>query len=998
MNESFGYRNFAGQNLSGVLIMLDRKLPIPPLEDRKEWIIVEEAREHNLKGINVAIPRNRFVVITGLSGSGKSSLAIDTLFVEGQRRFVESLSSYARQFLGQLEKPHVKAISGLSPAICIEQKTSSHNPRSTVATVTEIMDYLRIMYATIGKPHCPKCGDPITGLSAEEIVDQIMSWPEKTRFKVIAPIVINEKGTHKKLFGQLKKEGFIRLEVNGREVSLDDEIPELDKNYRHDISIVVDRLVLKEDIRSRLTDSVEKALERANGQVIIEIVDKDNPRKVTFNEYAGCPKDGISVPELTPRMFSFNNPIGACEECMGLGVVRQVDPDLIVPDPSLSLREGALATVPNNRDSWQYQLVKAVIEHYGGTEDTPINKLPKKAFQALIWGSNEKIKLRVARSEEEAKRKNKSTFSYEAERKVEGQVNIIKRRYLSTSSPGMRRYYEQFMADQPCKGCNGMKLKPIFLGVRVGGMNIMDVSQLSVKEAIKFFESLELTEKERKITEQVMKEIKGRLGFLASVGLEYLTLDRKASTLSGGEAQRIRLATQIGSRLVGVMYVLDEPSIGLHQKDNERLLRTFLELRDLGNSVIVIEHDEDTIRSADYIIDMGPEAGIHGGEVVAAGTVEDIEKHETSLTGKYLRGELSIPTPKKRRKGNGKSIWIRGAQHNNLQNIDVEIPLGKFIVVTGVSGSGKSSLINGILWKELARVFNRASDRAGKHKKIENVDALDKVIMIDQRPIGRTPRSNPATYTKVFDEIRNLFANLPDSKVRGFKPGRFSFNVKGGRCEACQGNGYNKIEMSFLSDVYVDCEICHGKRFNKETLEIKYKGKSIADVLDMSIDEAYDFFENIPKIKRVLSTLQAVGCGYLRLGQSATTLSGGESQRIKLSRELSKRATGKTLILLDEPSTGLHMHDVKKLLEVLHKLVDRGNTIVTIEHNLDIIKNADHIIDLGPEGGDQGGQIVAQGTPEEVATIDKSYTGQFLRRVLMPQQASVIKKKAKKKR
>ncbi len=975
--------------------MQQRKLPIPPLEDKKEWIIVEEAREHNLKGINVAIPRNRFVVITGLSGSGKSSLAIDTLFVEGQRRFVESLSSYARQFLGQLEKPHVKSISGLSPAICIEQKTSSHNPRSTVATVTEIMDYLRIMYATIGKPHCPICGDPITGLSAEEIVNQIMAWDEGTRFKVIAPIIINEKGTHKKLFDQLLREGFSRLLVNGREVSLDDEIPDLDKNYRHDISIVMDRLILKEGIRSRLTDSIEKTLEKSNGQVIIDIVDKNNPRKVVFNEFAGCAKDGISIPELTPRMFSFNNPIGACEDCMGLGSVRQVDPTLIIPDQSLSLSEGAIRTVPANQDSWQYKLVKSILEHFGYDEKTPINKISKKAFNALMWGSDKKIRLRVERSKDEAKRKNKSTFVYEAERRIEGQVNIVKRRYLSTTSPGMRRYYEQFMADQPCKTCNGMKLKPIFLGVKVGGKNIMEVSKLSVKEAIDFFANLEMSEKEKKITEQVMKEIKGRLGFLASVGLEYLTLDRRASTLSGGEAQRIRLATQIGSRLVGVMYVLDEPSIGLHQKDNERLLNTFLELRDLGNSVIVIEHDEETIRSADYIIDMGPEAGIHGGEVVAAGTVEDIEKHETSLTGKYLRGELSIPIPKRRRKGTGKSLWIRGAQHNNLKNIDVEIPLGKFIVVTGVSGSGKSSLINGILWKELARQFNRATDRAGKHKKIENIEELDKVIMIDQRPIGKTPRSNPATYTKVFDEIRNLFANLPDAKVRGYKPGRFSFNVKGGRCEACQGNGYNKIEMSFLSDVYVDCEVCRGKRFNKETLEIKYKGKSIADVLEMSIDEAADFFQNIPKIKRILSTLQAVGCGYLRLGQSATTLSGGESQRIKLSRELSKRATGKTLIMLDEPSTGLHMHDVKKLLEVLHKLVDKGNTIITIEHNLDIIKNADHIIDLGPDGGEQGGRIVAQGTPEQVAKVRESYTGQFLAKIFEKEKKTRIKVKAR---
>jgi excinuclease ABC subunit A len=969
--------------------IIDRKLPIPDKNDMKQWIYVEEAREHNLKGIDVWLPRNRFIVVTGLSGSGKSSLAIDTLFVEGQRRFVESLSSYARQFLGQLEKPHVKAISGLSPAICIEQKTSSHNPRSTVATVTEIMDYMRILYATVGKPHCPKCGDPIKAVSAEEIVDQILELPEGTRFKIIAPIITNEKGTHKKTMQNLQKEGYSRLEVNGREVFLDDEIPNLDKAYRHDISIVLDRLVLKEDIRSRLTNSVEIALEKSKGQIIVDIVDKENPKKVTYNEYAGCTKDGISIPELSPRMFSFNNPIGACPECMGLGVVKKIDPDLIVLDTTLSVRDGALATVNSEReDSWQIQGIESVLHHYGYDLDTPMNKLSKKVFNVLLYGSGKEV---IKFSKEMESKDGKSTWRYEAERPTEGIVKGLERRYQQTSSENARNYYEQYMSEKPCASCNGMKLQPTSLGVKINDFNIMDVSQLSVKEALKFFRQIEFDEKELKISEQVMKEILSRLSFLGAIGLEYLTLDRKASTLSGGESQRIRLATQIGSRLVGVMYVLDEPSIGLHQRDNARLLETFLELRDLGNTIIVIEHDEETIRSADYIIDMGPLAGINGGEVVYSGSVEDMLTDKNSLTAKYLRYDKSIETPVKRRKSKGEPLKIINATHNNLKKIDVEIPLGVFTVVTGVSGSGKSTLINEILWKALSRKFNKSQERPGSHKRIENIDQLNKVIMIDQRPIGRTPRSNPATYTKVYDEIRKLYSMSPEAKVRGFKPGRFSFNVKGGRCEPCSGNGYNKIEMSFLSDVYVTCDICKGKRFNRETLEIDYKGKNIADVLDMDIEEAAEFFKNVPNIKRILDTLISVGCGYIKLGQSATTLSGGESQRIKLSRELSKRTTGNTLILLDEPSTGLHAHDVKKLLEVLHKLVNKGNTVLTIEHNLDIIKNADYIIDLGPEGGEEGGYVVGTGTPEDIIKITESFTGMFLKESL-EREKEIVKK------
>lgn len=971
--------------------IIDRKLPIPA-QDSKHWIIVEEAQEHNLKGIDVAIPRDRFVVITGLSGSGKSSLAIDTLFVEGQRRFAESLSSYARQFLGQLEKPHVKAISGLSPAICIEQKTSSHNPRSTVATVTEIMDYLRILYSSIGIPHCPVCGNKIKGMSAQEIVDILMQKPIKTKLRILAPVVENEKGTHKKLMESLQKEGFNNLVVNGRDLRLDEGIPELDKAYRHDVAIVVDRIFIKEGISSRLTDSVEEALRRAEGKVLVEVLGS-TPEKLTFNEFAGCPTHGFSIGKLVPRMFSFNNPIGACPNCMGLGTVMQMDPDYVITDKSLSVNQGAIATInTNNTDSWSLQGIASVLEHFGYNLDTPLTDLSKKTLHALLYGSgNEKIKF----SKMQTSKDGRSTWMYEAEKPTEGILRQLERRFQQTHSDRARRYYQQFLSAKKCPSCHGKKLKKDYLAVTVGNKNIMEINELSIKDALRFFESLQLTEREEKIVEQVMKEILGRLHFLASVGLEYLTLNRNAATLSGGESQRIRLATQIGNRLVGVLYVLDEPSIGLHQRDNLRLLNTFLELRDLGNTVLVIEHDEETIRTADYILDMGPLAGINGGEVVTAGTLDEIMQEPNSLTAKYLRNELIIGTPSKRRKPVGKPLKIVGATQNNLQNITVNIPLGVLTVVTGVSGSGKSTLVNEILWKALSRKFNNSSIRPGKHKAIKNAEQLNKVIMIDQKPIGRTPRSNPATYTKVFDPIRDLFAKSPEAKLRAYAKGRFSFNVKGGRCEACSGNGYNKIEMSFLSDVFVECDVCHGQRFNKETLEITYKGKNIADVLAMDIEEAAKFFENVPKIKKILDTLLSVGCGYIKLGQSATTLSGGESQRIKLSRELSKRTTGNTLLILDEPSTGLHAHDVSNLLDVLHRLVDKGNTVLIIEHNLDVIRNADHIIDLGPEGGDQGGLIIASGTPEQVAAVEQSYTGRYLRNVLQkPVKAPVKRKKS----
>ncbi|MCY3411207.1 MAG: excinuclease ABC subunit UvrA [Candidatus Heimdallarchaeota archaeon] len=939
-----------------------------------QWIEIEEASEHNLKAVSTKIPRNRFVVFTGLSGSGKSSLAIDTLFKEGQRRFVESLSSYARQFLGRMEKPRVKAIKGLSPAICIEQKTSSSNPRSTVATVTEIMDYLRILYASIGIPHCPSCGKEVLSLTGQQIVEKIMDNEEGRRFKIVAPIIIKEKGTFTRLFNELKKEGYNRIEVDGEEYLLDEEIPKLDKNYKHDISAVIDRLRVKEGIEGRLNEAVEISLRRAEGRVRVDYLDEESTESVIYHEFAGCIECGISIGELNPRIFSFNSPLGACSQCTGLGFVHEIDPELIIADRKLSIRDGGIAFFSSNasESSWSIRQIEVVVNHFGGSLDIPIEKLPKKAYHAILYGSGEKIKFKFENDSGDR------SWKYESERETEGLISTIKRRYKQTKSDGARRYYEKFMANRPCPTCKGQKLKPSSLGVLINDKNIMEINQLSVGDAWDFFNSLDLSEREKKIASQVLKEIQGRLGFLREVGLEYLTLDRSSASLSGGESQRIRLATQIGSKLVGVLYVLDEPSIGLHQRDNERLLNTFFELRDLGNTIVVIEHDDDTIESADFILDLGPEAGVNGGEVVGWGAPDDIARLDT-ITGKYLRREWDIGLPEFRREPNGQWIHIKGVEHNNLKKIDVSIPLGVMTVVSGVSGSGKSSLISDVLWKALAKEFHGASDKPGKHKEIIGLDNLDKVIMIDQNPIGRTPRSNPSTYTKIFDHIRAIFAETSSAKLRGYTRGRFSFNVKGGRCEACSGNGYNKIEMSFMGDVYVTCDVCKGKRYNADTLEITYKGKNIAEVLDMSIAEAHEFFKNIPKIKRILDTLMAVGCGYLKLGQSSTTLSGGEAQRIKLSRQLGKRVTGQTLILLDEPTTGLSKHDVKKLLEVLHTLVNQGNSILIIEHNLDVIKNADWIIDLGPEGGIGGGEVIATGTPEKITRSRKSYTGKYLK-------------------
>ena len=958
-------------------ILLSNRKKVPDENEPQDWIHIEEASEHNLKNVSTKIPRNRFVVFTGLSGSGKSSLAIDTLFKEGQRRFVESLSSYARQFLGQIEKPKVKSIRGLSPAISIDQKTASSNPRSTVGTITEINDYLRILFSSIGTAYCPKCDKEITGLSSQEIVEKILTREKDTRFEVIAPIVIQDKGTFMNLFKELKKEGYNRLIVDGDRIELDEGYPDLKKNFRHDILAVIDRLTIKDGIEVRLNEAVETSLRRAEGRVRIDYFNGKNVEEVLYTEHAGCLDCGIFIGELNPRMFSFNSPIGACENCTGLGFVMDVDPDLLIESKHLSINEGAIKMGKSGSgSSWTNRRFESILKHYGFDLDTPIQDLSEKAFNSLFYGSEEPI--RMVMEDVSGDRK----WKYETERKTEGIVNTVKRRYEQTNSMNARRFYEKFMAESDCPYCNGDKLKNTSLGVRVNNSNIIDITKLSVIDALDFFSDLRLDEREMKIAAQVFQEIHSRLQFMSDVGLDYLTLDRKASTLSGGEAQRIRLATQIGSKLVGVLYVLDEPSIGLHARDNERLLRTFHELRDLGNTVVVIEHDEETIRAADYILDIGPLAGVHGGEIVAQGTPEDIAQVEESITGKYLRKDLAISYPEIRRSGNGEFIELYGVQHNNLKNIDVRIPLGVLNVISGVSGSGKSSLVDEVLWKVLAREFHGATDRPGKYDSIEGLEFLDKVIMIDQSPIGRTPRSNPATYTKVFDVIRDLFASLPSAKVRGYDKGRFSFNVKGGRCEACSGNGYNKIDMSFLGDVEIICDVCKGKRYNKDTLDINYKGKNIAEVLQMTIEEGLAFFKNVPKAREILQTLMDVGCSYIRLGQSSTTLSGGEAQRIKLSRELSKRVTGNTLILLDEPTTGLAIHDVSKLLEVLHRLVNNGNTVLCIEHNLDIIKNADNIIDLGPEGGEFGGEIVAQGTPEMIIKSETSFTGDFLKDIL----------------
>jgi excinuclease ABC subunit A len=942
----------------------------------KNNIIVRGACEHNLKNIEVEIPRDKLVVITGISGSGKSSLAFDTIYAEGQRRYMESLSSYARQFLGLMEKPDVESIDGLSPAISIDQKTTSRNPRSTVGTVTEIYDYFRLMFARIGVPHCPECGMEISQQSVDQMVDAVMTLEEGARIQVLAPVVRGRKGEYTKLIQDARKNGYIRIRIDGEVMEIEDEI-RLDKNRKHTIEIVVDRLIIREGIQKRLTDSIESALNLAGGLLIIDVMGKE---EMLFSQNYACPDCGISIEELTPRMFSFNNPYGACPDCDGLGMLLRIDPDLVIPDRTKSMAEGAIASGGfnfTNGDSYGRMYLDAMAKHYGFSVDTPVKDLPEETLDKILFGTG-KEKIRVEYDRGYGKESFMSTF--------EGIINSMERRYRETKSNAMRDYYESFMSQTPCPGCQGRRLKKESLAVTVGGKNIHEITLMSVRECMDFFKNLKLGTRDATIAAQILKEIKARLKFLVDVGLDYLTLSRAAGTLSGGEAQRIRLATQIGSGLMGVLYILDEPSIGLHQRDNERLLATLRRLRDLGNTLLVVEHDEETMYAADHIIDMGPGAGEHGGKIIAQGNVEEIKQNPNSITGRYLSGAVKIEVPEKRRDYNGKVIRVLGAKENNLKDIDVDIPLGIFTCVTGVSGSGKSSLVNEILYKKLANKLNRAKTKAGLHRDMLGLEHLDKVINIDQSPIGRTPRSNPATYTGVFDFIRSLFAETMDAKMKGYKPGRFSFNVRGGRCEACTGDGIIKIEMHFLPDVYVPCEVCKGKRYNRETLDVKYKGKNISDVLDMTVDEALEFFENIPRIQRKMQTLHEVGLGYIRLGQSATTLSGGEAQRVKLATELSRKATGKTMYILDEPTTGLHMADVHKLIQVLQRLVDTGNTVVVIEHNLDVIKTADHIIDLGPEGGDRGGQLVACGRPEEIAEVETSYTGQFLKKLLSGNQ------------
>ena len=935
-------------------------------------IIVKGAREHNLKNVDVEIPRDKLVVFTGLSGSGKSSLAFDTIYAEGQRRYVESLSSYARQFLGQMEKPQVDYIEGLSPAISIDQKTTSKNPRSTVGTVTEIYDYLRLLYARIGIPHCPVCGREISRQTVDDIVDSVLELPEGTKIQVMAPIARGKKGQFVKELESAKKDGYVRVRVDGIIYDLSEKI-ELDKNKKHNIEIVVDRLVVKESIRSRLADSIETATGLSNGILLVDVIDGEE--KLYSLDYA-CPEHGVSIEELEPRMFSFNNPFGACPTCSGLSVFMKPDPDLIVPDKNLSLRQGAIkASGWNNADGGTIaqMYMEGIANKYSFTLDTPFKDIPADGVDAIMYGTKgEKLKL--------TRRNEYGTGSYMTA--FEGICNNIERRYKETASDWSRAELEQCMSTVKCPDCHGARLRKESLCVTVGGINIDEFANKSIIKAIEFLDSLTLTDREQMIAKLIVKEIKDRLTFLRSVGLGYLTLARSSASLSGGESQRIRLATQIGSSLVGVLYILDEPSIGLHQRDNEKLLNTLRNLRDIGNTLIVVEHDEDTMRAADYIVDVGPGAGIHGGNIVCTGTAEDIMNCKESITGQYLSGRKKIPVPAKRRKGNGKSLKIIGARENNLKNIDAEIPLGEFVCITGVSGSGKSSLINEILYKRLVTELSGAKKVAGAHTDILGIDNLDKVIAIDQSPIGRTPRSNPATYTGVFNDIRDLFASTAEAKARGYKANRFSFNVKGGRCEACQGDGIVKIEMHFLADIYVPCDVCKGARYNRETLEVKYKGKNIYDVLEMTVEEGLEFFSSIPKIKRKLQTLYDVGLGYVKIGQPATTLSGGEAQRVKLSTELSRRSTGKTVYILDEPTTGLHTADVHKLIEVLHRLVDNGNSVIVIEHNLDVIKTADWILDLGPEGGDEGGEIIAQGTPEQVAATEGSYTGQYLKKIL----------------
>ncbi len=938
----------------------------------RQYIKIRGACEHNLKNINVDIPRDSFTVLTGLSGSGKSSLAFDTIYAEGQRRYMESLSSYARQFLGQMEKPDVESIEGLSPAISIDQKSTNRNPRSTVGTVTEIYDYLRLLYARIGIPHCPKCGREIRRQTIDQMADQIMQLPERTKFQLLAPVVRGRKGEHRKIFENARRSGYVRVRVDGSIYELSEDI-KLDKNIKHNIDVVVDRLVIKEGMERRLTDSIENVMKLSDGLMTVDVIDGE---PMNFSMSFSCPDCGISIEDIEPRSFSFNNPFGACPECFGLGYRMEFDPDLMIPDKSLSISRGAIQAMGwqscNDPKSFTYAILSALSKEYGFSLDTPFKDYPREVQDVIIHGTNgREVKVHYTGQ--------RGVGVYDVA--FEGLIKNMERRYRETGSEVMKQEYEEFMQITPCKLCRGQRLKASSLAVTVCGRNIYQVTEMPVRKLVKYFDELELTDMQHKIGDLILKEIRSRIGFLNNVGLEYLTLSRATASLSGGEAQRIRLATQIGSGLVGVAYILDEPSIGLHQRDNDKLLAALMRLRDIGNTLIVVEHDEDTMLAADYIVDIGPAAGEHGGEVIAVGTAEDIMKCDRSVTGAYLSGRIRIPVPEYRREPSG-WLTVRGARQNNLKNIDVDIPLGVMTVVTGVSGSGKSSLINEILYKRLARDLNRARCIPGSHDDIEGIGQLDKVINIDQSPIGRTPRSNPATYTGVFDLIRDLFASSTDAKARGYKKGRFSFNVRGGRCEACAGDGMLKIEMHFLPDVYVPCEVCGGKRYNRETLEVKYKGKSIYDVLNMTVEEAVKFFENVPSIRRKIETLNDVGLSYIRLGQPSTELSGGEAQRIKLAAELSRRSTGRTIYILDEPTTGLHFADVHKLVDILHKLTDGGNTVVVIEHNLDVIKTADYIIDIGPEGGDMGGTVIAKGTPEQIAECPGSYTGQYVKKYL----------------
>lgn len=937
---------------------------------RNKEIVIKGARAHNLQNIDVNIPRDQLVVVTGLSGSGKSSLAFDTIYAEGQRRYVESLSAYARQFLGQMDKPDVDLIEGLSPAISIDQKTTSRNPRSTVGTVTEIYDYLRLLYARVGKPICPIHGTEISSQTISQMVDRLMELPDRTRIQILAPIISGRKGTHVKLFEQIRQEGYVRVRVNGEIIDLDDNI-ELNKNKRHNIEVIIDRIVIKEDIAARLSDSLESALRLADGTALVDVIDGE---EILFSEHHACPLCGFSIGELEPRMFSFNSPFGACGECDGLGTKLEVNPKLIIPDDSLSLKDHAIAPWEPTSSQYYPELLKTVAKHYGISMTVPVSELPADQLAIILNGSKEeKIRFRYT---------NEFGGTRDSDIYFEGVLSNVARRYKDTSSDYIRDQMEKYMAQRPCPSCKGYRLKEETLAVKINGVHIGRVTELSIVEANRFFDELQLSEKDQQIAELVLREIGERIGFLINVGLDYLTLSRASGTLSGGEAQRIRLATQIGSRLTGVLYILDEPSIGLHQRDNDRLIETLKNMRDIGNTLIVVEHDEDTMLAADHLIDMGPGAGIDGGKIVSQGTPEEVKNDPNSLTGQYLSGKRFIPLPLERRESDGRKIVIKGAEENNLKRVNVEIPLGQFITVTGVSGSGKSTLVNEILYKVLAQRLNRSRQQAGEYKSVSGVEQLEKVIEIDQSPIGRTPRSNPATYTSMFDDVRDVYASTNEAKVRGYKKGRFSFNVKGGRCEACRGDGIIKIEMHFLPDVYVPCEICNGKRYNRETLEVLYKGKNIADVLAMTVEDALVFFENIPKISRKLQTIVDVGLGYIKLGQPATTLSGGEAQRVKLASELHKRSYGKSFYILDEPTTGLHTQDIERLLGVLQRLVETGNTVLVIEHNLDVIKTADHIIDLGPEGGDKGGQIIATGTPEEIAKSKKSYTGHYLKPIL----------------